>query len=441
MLTRSVRSVRIHRYAVGSIALLASLVCASALARQPKIDFGLDQLTNNDNGEAWMFSSADCANLKPASCVLDFSTATASGLVNIGFNVKIAGTIYTQLYVNKNGVLTFGSALGAFAAATDFTDLTNNVIGTGNPFIAAFYPNNELIIPTASSPSDLGFLGGAEYGRGTANPSGSPGADATDLSGNVAAFKATWVEDLSLDPNTGLPLLDNPVSTRIVLYNLYDGTPATDGDFGIRIEYGSVYNGGTGHNGIVGFRLGSAADSKVESASSGTPTLITDTTDYYYQFHCGHLDGAGADTDGDGISDACDNCPSTANATQLDTDGDGIGNACDNCPKKANPDQKDTDGDGIGDACDNCRTKANANQADANHNGVGDVCEPPAPQRCDVDRDKDVDVYDISSVLRALGRKASSATDPRDADGNLKITLLDALKCTAKCTRKRCSPH
>ena len=437
MHTRSVRSVRIHRYAIGSIALLACLVCASALARQPKIDFGLDQLTNNENGEAWMFSSTDCANLKPASCVLDFSTATASGLVNIGFNVKIGGTIYTQLYVNKNGVLTFGSALGAFAAATDFTDLTNNVIGASNPFIAAFYPNNELVIPTAASPSDLGNPnpggGGAEYGRGTANPSGSPGADATDLSGNVAAFKATWVEDPGL--------VSIPVSTRIVLYDLSDGTPATDGDFGIRLEYGSTYNNGSGHNGIVGFRLGSAADSKVESASSGTPTLITDTTDYYYEFRNGHLVGAVVDTDGDGVADSADNCPNTANAAQTDSDGDGIGDACDNCPKKANPDQKDTDGDGVGDACDNCRTKANANQADANHNGIGDVCEPPAPQRCDVDRDKDIDVYDISSILRALGRKASGTTDPRDADGNLKITLLDALKCTAKCTRKRCSPR
>lgn len=117
----------------------------------------------------------------------------------------------------------------------------------------------------------------------------------------MAAFKATWVEDLSLDPNTGLPLLDNPVSTRIVLYKLYDGTAATtDGGFGIRIEYGSVYNGGSGHNGIVGFRLGSDADSKVESASSGTPTLISDTTDYYYEFRNGHLVGAVVDTDGEG---------------------------------------------------------------------------------------------------------------------------------------------
>lgn len=70
------------------------------------------------------------------------------------------------------------------------------------------------------------------------------------------------------------------------------------------------------------------------------------------------------DTDGDGIPDARDNCPSVPNADQLDANHDGIGDACqdfdndgvinskDNCPNQYNPDQQDTDGDGIGDACD-----------------------------------------------------------------------------------------
>ncbi|WP_028065810.1 thrombospondin type 3 repeat-containing protein [Solirubrobacter soli] len=35
-----------------------------------------------------------------------------------------------------------------------------------------------------------------------------------------------------------------------------------------------------------------------------------------------------ADTDGDGVPDARDNCPSTANASQADADGDGVGDAC-----------------------------------------------------------------------------------------------------------------
>jgi N-acetylneuraminic acid mutarotase len=38
----------------------------------------------------------------------------------------------------------------------------------------------------------------------------------------------------------------------------------------------------------------------------------------------------------------------------VDSDGDGIPDACDNCPNVFNPDQADADGDGIGDACDPC---------------------------------------------------------------------------------------
>lgn len=48
------------------------------------------------------------------------------------------------------------------------------------------------------------------------------------------------------------------------------------------------------------------------------------------------------DTDGDGVANAADNCPSVANAGQLDTDSDGAGNVCD----------PDDDNDGIVDAID-----------------------------------------------------------------------------------------
>jgi len=42
--------------------------------------------------------------------------------------------------------------------------------------------------------------------------------------------------------------------------------------------------------------------------------------------------GGPADSDGDGVADTSDNCPSEVNPDQADCDGDGVGNACDATP-------------------------------------------------------------------------------------------------------------
>ena len=73
-----------------------------------------------------------------------------------------------------------------------------------------------------------------------------------------------------------------------------------------------------------------------------------------------------SDSDDDGVPDDDDACPGTAAGVVVnetgceppppppppDNDGDGVVNADDNCPDSANADQADADGDGVGDVCD-----------------------------------------------------------------------------------------
>ncbi len=178
------------------------------------------------------------------------------------------------------------------------------------------------------------------------------------------------------------------------------------------------------------------------------------------------------DTDGDGVWDDLDNCPTTPNPDQANNDGDVQGDACDpdddndgvtdttdNCQFAANADQLNTDGDALGNACDpdddndgvpdttdNCPLVANPTQADSDNDGIGDACDPTTPPPPGLivftsNRDGNNEIYVMdangSNPTRLTNNTANdqqpawSADGTKiafisDRDGNQEVYVMDA---------------
>ncbi|MCX6833907.1 MAG: thrombospondin type 3 repeat-containing protein [candidate division Zixibacteria bacterium] len=167
------------------------------------------------------------------------------------------------------------------------------------------------------------------------------------------------------------------------------------------------------------------------------------------------------DSDGDGVPDEVDNCPTVPNPLQEDLDSDALGDACDpdidgdgvanevdNCPINHNPGQEDMDSDALGDACDpdidgdgvanevdNCPINHNPGQEDTDSDALGDACDPDIdndglsnleevaigsnPASLDSDGDG---VHDYEEVFAEGG----SVSNPADTDSDGTPNVLDA---------------
>jgi gliding motility-associated-like protein len=187
------------------------------------------------------------------------------------------------------------------------------------------------------------------------------------------------------------------------------------------------------------------------ASNTATETVVINVTD------------VDEDSDGDGITNNLDNCPSTANADQADTDGDSIGDVCDNAPTVANANQLDTDGDGVGDvsdtdddgdgvadsedafpldasesadtdgdgigdnadtdldndgaldAVDNCLYTPNADQLDTDADGIGNVC----------DSDDDGDGFSDEVEITCGSDPLLASSKPLDTDNDRIANCID----------------
>lgn len=107
-----------------------------------------------------------------------------------------------------------------------------------------------------------------------------------------------------------------------------DATPGGTGQGGGGSGGGA---GGQGASGGAGLDLGTAGTVNPADAAVGGQIVPPDQ--------------GMADSDGDSLVDALDNCPAQPNREQADADGDGQGDVCDRCPQGGS--DLDLDGDGV----------------------------------------------------------------------------------------------
>ncbi len=168
---------------------------------------------------------------------------------------------------------------------------------------------------------------------------------------------------------------------------------------------------------------------------------------------------AQTDVDGDGLGDVCDACPHDPTDMDTDgdgvcNDGDGSGvagdNPCtggvtqncdDNCPNTWNPDQADTNGNGVGDACDICGPPMIIEaRSIKTHGAAGDfainILAPQAieprlngPDRIEIVFDRSIQPADgtlDSEVALSSGAAALSLASTYGPADTLMITLNNA---------------
>jgi hypothetical protein len=202
-----------------------------------------------------------------------------------------------------------------------------------------------------------------------------------------------------------------------------DGTPLKDLS-GFKIYYGTasrLYDGSI----------------DVGNVSTARVSNLTDGLTYYFAITAydtsGNESGYSNEVvkfisgDGDGIPDDGDH---SGIAGDNPCTGGNTVNCDDNCPNTYNPDQADTDGDGVGDACDNCRDVFNPDQLDSN-SGEDDNRSIPGIQHygnaCDPDFNNDgkVSKKDKSKLKKYYGKSLPAGKYYLDLDGDAIIGSED----------------
>ena len=345
-------------------------------------------------GAAYIMGDSSSSNFDTTANRVEGDTAGSQDTFTARVDPTKSGaeSLVYSTYLGGNGVdFAAGIAVDQAGDAYVMGSTDSSDFDTTASMIEGDTPGSRDVFVSRIDPATAGTAG-LEY-------STYLGGDALDAAGGIvldsagAAYVVGSTQSVDfntvqpVDPATGdndvfLAKIDTAVSGAAgLVYSTDLGGAGQDNGSGVAVDAaGAAY--------LTGFTLSTDYDtlSPIEGDSGGSDVIVSKLT---------------LDTDGDGIGDLADNCPSAANADQADNDSDGSGDACDadddndgvvdtadNCPLAANADQADGDGDGAGDVCDadddndgvvdtadNCPLAANADQANNYGDARGDACE------------------------------------------------------------------
>lgn len=306
------------------------------------------------------------------------STATAAGQ-NLQFAIK-SGGIWTLDNVDTQGVVGLHSSLGLDALGNPhiaYYDETNSDLKYAHLGAAS---NPDICVESMRVLSRFPKVWGIDF-KASADPTCKV-TDAVvnlqsgnqmnrDTSGHLTCIPSsnTWSGEgtpvVSVNVN---PDLDSPPPTSSFRECITDS---------------------------LGFYWDSGQSITVNLSCSSGAVSLTGLYDDFYDVY----DNVGAfKTSRARLGGACtppgpDFCPYLPGWQSIDSDGDGLGDACDNCPNEYNPGQEDADGDSIGDVCEpECRDGLD-NDED------GDIDHPNDAQCDGPDDDKEAGELEICLPL------------------------------------------
>jgi hypothetical protein len=267
----------------GLLLALSALGASPAYAGRISIDFqdsgNPGDVYGTGSGLFMKFAcpSGGASSSSAGSCDITGLAGNASQEVQLGFNVSIGGTLFSSVFVNENGLVTFGSAAPTSTpTATTISGLQTDLGGLN--FIAASYAD--------LAPGDGGIngvqisSGGMMFQRGLGLPTGPPASQVlgTDPSGRDA-LAITW-SDATLG--------DGQFRSQLILYSLDPN--GLNGSFGFRLNYDNVdfQNNVLSYGVLAGFSLGGVANTIAEPFnpntdyffSPGTTTTVPEPTTF-----------------------------------------------------------------------------------------------------------------------------------------------------------------